>query len=106
MSGEVTEGDLVCASFSALSGTRLTSSQRKLWQELSKPLEYFKDCKRLPANTVPAKNHPRWVYFLECENIVFKNEKGKYIWSTKDEKGQMEVPAGIAGFMRVGRWNE
>ena len=46
------------------------------------------------------------VYFTECDEIVFRKETGEKIWSTKDEEGQMDVPAGIGVFIYWGMCKE
>jgi hypothetical protein len=42
------------------------------------------------------------VYFSECENIDFQNEKGETIWSTKGE-GQILVPPGVGVYVVRGK---
>jgi len=70
-------------------------SLRKNWKSLTVPTEFFRDCWKQPAVYIPADGYSRTFYFLETEEIIFRDRKGEYIWDINGS-GQITLPSGVS----------
>ena len=85
-------------------GIRIRSnlSQRSRWNPLEVTTDFFEECRKHPILYIPAEGYKRQYYFFECEEIVFRDENGRYIWATKGD-GQIVVPQGVSVSIKRGK---
>lgn len=80
----------------------ILSTQSNAWKSLSVSRDFFNGCKTHPVIYIPAENHKRKYYFLGWESLIFRNENGDLIWSTKGD-GEIELPAAVAVHGKTGK---
>ncbi|KAK1691633.1 hypothetical protein BDP55DRAFT_724177 [Colletotrichum godetiae] len=72
------------------------------WKSLTVSPDFFKGCRSRALNYIVSEDYERKYYFHECSEVSFQNDQGKTIWTTSGS-GEIEIPAGVAVYVKFGQ---